>query len=387
MKWLKRIGIGLLATVILANLLILITGETYLYTVLANTVFKGRLGPDIDEYEAFENREVPAGTAQPWPEGGNYNDESLPKYALEELEELESVAFLIVQNDSIRYEHYWEGYGPESRSNSFSMAKSIVSILVGIAIKEGKIESVHQPVSDFLPGFDSELGQKLTIYHLLTMSSGMNFDENYINPFAFPARANYGDDLRELVSRYEVAEEPGQTFLYLSGNTQLLSFVLQEATGQKLSDYASEKLWKPIGASETALWTLDDVDGEEKAFCCFNSNARDFARIGQLYLRNGNWKGLEIVEPEYAQASTQPADLQEKDGSANRRYGYSWWVTQIEDRPVFYARGILGQYILVIPDLDMVVVRLGHKRNKKMGDLHPREVEVYLQAAVEMYGS
>ena len=143
-------------------------------------------------------------------------------------------------------------------------------------------------------------------------------------------------------------------------------------------------MWKPLGAESPAYWSLDHAGGEEKAYCCFNSNARDFARIGQLYLNHGNWKGQQLVSSGYVKESIQPADILDEEGKKNEKYGLSWWLVNFKSHPVFYARGILGQYIFVIPDKEMVVIRLGHKRDKHLTNGHPDDIICYLDAAMEM---
>ncbi|MFQ5335349.1 MAG: serine hydrolase domain-containing protein [Flavobacteriales bacterium] len=382
-KLLKRI-LYLIATLLALHGIIAFSGHAYLYKGVWNTYLKGRTGPDIDEHEIFANRQVKAGGHIPWPLSEHYNEHELSAEILREIEGYKTIAYLVIKDDSIRYEQYWDGYGPASATNSFSMAKTICSILTGIAIKEGKIESVEQPVGDFLPEFREGNKSKILIRHLLTMSSGISFDESYSGPFSFPAKAYYGDDLYELVMQYESGIEPGEIFDYQSGNTQLLGFVLERATGQTLSDYASEKLWKPLGAHYPALWSLDREGGHEKAFCCFNSNARDFARIGALYLHNGRWKGERIVPRRYVKASLTVAGLLEKSGAPTTRYGYSWWLYNYKGMEVFYARGILGQYVFGIPALNAVVVRLGHDRARNPFDNPPDDVFTWLNAALEI---
>ena len=183
---------------------------------------------------------------------------------------------------------------------------------------------------------------------------------------------------------YKPTSEPGKKFEYLSGNTELLAFVLEKATGKKLSDYASEKLWKPMGASSNALWSLDHENGTEKAYCCINTNARDFARFGKLYLDSGRWNGKQLVNEQYVLNSIVPADLTNKEGNKIDHYGYSWWLINYKGHQIFYARGILGQYVISIPDKNLVIVRLGHKRSKeKMGE-HPKDVYLYIDAALNM---
>jgi CubicO group peptidase (beta-lactamase class C family) len=268
------------------------------------------------------------------------------------------------------------------------MAKSFTSMLVGAAIDEGKIKSVDEPVGDFLPEYKEGDNAKLTIKNLLTMSSGINFDEDYVNPLAYPAAAYYGSDIKKLTYKYKVTEEPGKRFKYLSGNSELLGFIIEKATGKKVADYFSEKIWSQIGAKNSAFWCLDHEDGMEKVYCCFNSNARDFARLGKLYLDSGKYNGKQIISTDYVLNSIKSADLLDEDGNKNGKYGYSWWlIPDYKGHQIFYARGILGQYIVCIPDKKMIVVRLGKKREKRKDSNHPTDLFYYIDAALEMYGN
>lgn len=387
MRIIKKTVKWFLIILVILNVAILISGKTYLYKAIGNTYLKGRSGPSIDEYTIFSNREVKAGAAQEWLVSKQCNSKTIPAELEKHFTELQTIAFLVIKNDSIVHEQYWDGYGQDSKTNSFSMAKTFLSIMIGIAIDEGKIKSVDQPVGDFLPEFKEGEKSKITIRHLLTMSSGLDFDENYVNPLAYPAKAYYGDDLTKLTYSYKAIEEPGKKFKYLSGNSELLGFILQKATGKTISEYMSEKIWQPIGAKNSALWSLDHEDGVEKAYCCFNSDARDFARIGKLYLDSGKWNGNQMVNPEYVLNSIKPgAEVNANDGSKNTQYGYAWWLMpDYKSHYIFYARGILGQYIACIPDKNMIVVRLGRKREKPRDNLPPSDLSYYLDAALEMY--
>jgi len=389
MKILKKVGKWFLIIFVVLNLIIIISGKTYLYKGVTNTYLKGRSGPNVSEFAIFDNREIKAGTYQKMNVSGSYNNKKVSESHLKEFSEMKTIAFMVIKNDSIAHEQYWDGYGEDSHTNSFSMAKTFTSILIGCAIDDGFIKSVDQPVGDFLPEFKTEENAKLTVKHLLTMSSGINFDEDYVNPLAYPGAAYYGNDLKELTYDYKMISEPGKTFAYLSGNTELLGFVLEKATGKKVSEYASEKLWKPIGAKNSAFWSLDHEDGMEKVFCCFNSNARDFGRIGKLFLDTGKWNGTQVIAADYVLNSIKPADLMDDFGKKNIKYGYSWWlIPNYKGHDIFYARGLLGQYILCIPDQNMVVVRLGNKREIKVpGQDHPTDVFYYIDAALEMYGN
>lgn len=389
MNILKKIGKWLLIILVILNLAILISGKLYLYKLIANTLLKGRMGPSLTEYTIFENREVKAGAEQPWNISKNYNKKTIPSVHLQEAEKMKTIAYVIIKDDSIVHEQYWDGFDADSHTNSFSMSKSIVSVLVGAAIAEGKIKSVDQPIGDFLPEYKEGKGAKITIKHLLTMSSGINFDEDYVNPFSYPAVAYYHEDIKKVLKNYKAVDEPGKVYKYLGGNTQLLAMILEKVTGKTVSDYASEKLWIPIGAKNTAYWSLDKENGTEKASCCFNSNARDFARIGKLYLDSGKWNGKQLISMDYVLSSIKPADLVDEAGKKNEKYGYQWWtIPHYKGHDIFYMRGILGQYVLCIPDQKMLVIRLGHKREKvPPGEDHPEDVYHYVDAALEMYGN
>jgi CubicO group peptidase (beta-lactamase class C family) len=355
------------------------SGRLYLYKALVYNYV------NIDDLNLFPYREVKAGSARPWPVGSDYNRAKLSPLLQETLEKYRSVAFLVIQHDSIRYEQYWDNYGPSSLSNSFSMAKSFISILTGIAIDEGRIRSMDDPVCAYLPEFCKGMDSTLTIRHLLMMSSGLNYDEGYASLFGPVTRSYYGTDLRGQMYDLDVIRTPGREFNYMSSNTQLLAFVLEKATGMKVSNYASEKLWKPIHAEHDAMWSLDHRDGDEKAYCCFYSNARDFARIGKLFLNKGRWDGNQVVSEAYVTSCVTPAPVTD-NGLPNKIYGYQWWLTEQSGRKVFYARGILGQYIFVIPDLDLVAVRLGHERGEKGPDGQLLDVPVYLSEIIHLYG-
>ncbi|WP_299756237.1 serine hydrolase [uncultured Pontibacter sp.] len=376
----KRFGLGTLLLLGLLAAWIHMADKNYVYKAIVYNF------ADIDDHTIFEQREIDAPvTAQPWPLAQKYNRVQMPQEMEQLHQQLESVAFLVVKDDSILYEQYWDGYSDESLSNSFSMAKSIVSMLIGVAIKEGKIESVEQPVGDFLPDFKKGDKAKIKLKHLLWMSSGLNWDESYSNPLSMTTEAYYGSDLRKIIKRLDAVKEPGKQWTYKSGDTQVLAFVLQEATGQSLSKYAEEKLWKPMGAAQDAEWSLDQPDGMEKAYCCFFSNARDFARLGKLYLHNGIWNGDTLVPPAYVQASLTPNGLTKaSDGEQVDFYGYQWWLMpKYKGQEIFYARGILGQYIIVIPEKNIVIVRLGKQRGERIGE-HPSEVMAMIDAVNKM---
>lgn len=249
---------------------------------------------NIDDYKIFENKEVNVADGIEWKESDAYNKYELDSSDREYLENHETVAYLIIQDGKVLYEEYWDGYDADSHSNIFSATKSIVSLLIGIAIDEGKIKSVDEPIGNYLKEFANDERGKITIKNLLTMSSGLDWDEAYSSPTSITTKAYYGKKLRKVSSDQQLIEKPGVRFRYQSGNTQLLSFIVEEATGETIAKYAEHTLWKPMHAVNTALWSLDKKDGDEKSFCCFNTNARDAARFGQLVLNKvpgmeNNW--------------------------------------------------------------------------------------------------
>ncbi len=370
----------LLVILFVLNLLLWATGKLYFYKALVYNYV------NIDDLNLFPTRMVKAGKAEVWPLGTDYNKKKLSDDLRQTLEKYRSVAFLVVQHDSIRIEEYWDNYGPSSLSNSFSMAKSIVGMLTGIALDEGKIKSIDDPVCKYLPEFCDGKNASLTIRHLLTMSSGLNYDEGYSSLFSQVTYSYYGTDLRKQMYDLDVVKEPGKELEYASCNTELLAFIISKVTGMTLSEYASVKLWQPIGAEQDVQWSLDHKNGDEKAYCCFYSNARDFARIGKLYLHGGSWNGKQVISQAYVTQSVTPAPLTD-EGMPNKIYGYQWWLTEQSDHKVFYARGILGQYIFVIPDLDLIAVRLGHERGEKGPDGQLLDVPVYLSEIIKIFGA
>lgn len=278
----------------------------------------------------------------------------------EYLSQNKTVAFLIIQNDSIQYEKYFNKYDEESIVASFSMAKSITSMLIGIAIDEGKIKSVDEPITNYIPELKENGFDIVTIKHLLQMTSGLDFNESYSNPFGHAATFYYGTNLRKAINKLQLKNKPGEKFDYTSGTTQILGLVLERALqGQTISTYLEEKIWKPIGMEFDASWSLDrKKDGLEKTFCCVNARARDFAKLGRLYLNKGNWNGQQIVSEQWVKESTR---LDSSDNSA-WYYQYQWWLPN--ENGTFYAQGILGQYIFIDPEKKLIIVRLGEKHGK-----------------------
>lgn len=348
--------------------------------------------PDISDTYLFHSHTVDkADSCMEWAKAKDYNLYRMTEEENAYLEKYGTVSFLVIQHDSILYEEYREDRTPETLSNIFSATKSIVGLLIGIAHDEGYIESLDDKVSKYLPEFQEGGRDRITIRNLLTMSSGLNWDEAYTALFSRTTEAYYGDNIRELVMGLEAVEEPGKQFSYKSGDTQLLAFVLEAALSGKwrndtvngkatgygqeaggtnpqaatISDYARQKLWQPMGACTDALWNLDKKNGDEKSYCCFNTTARDVARFARLMIHGGNWNGKQLVSEAYMKEATSPAAYLKGEfgDEALDYYGFQIWILHYKGMQFPYFRGLGGQYIYAIPEKDAIVVRLGHKKN------------------------
>ncbi|MDA7728528.1 beta-lactamase family protein [Flavobacteriales bacterium] len=372
-------------TFVILNFLIILSGKSWLYKAVSVTYLKGYTSSYIDDYIHFPSNSIKNGNHQEWLVSKEYNKAQLPEFIKPINDKLGTVAYMVIKNDSIIFEEYWNGYSSDSSSNSFSMAKSWISTLVGIAIKEGKIDSINQKACDFLPEFCEGDNSTITIKHLLTMSSGLDWDEDYHDPLGQTAEAYFAPNLRKQMMRLKAVENPGEIFKYHSSCSQLLAFIVESATGKSVNQYISEKLWKPMGAKHPALWNTDTKRGDEKAFCCINSNARDFARLGKLYLNQGNWNGTQILDSNYVKEATSAANLLDEDGNKNVNYGYQFWIANRRGLDVYYTRGLWGQYVICIPEKDMIIVRLGRNYGFHLEDGHSEDFYQFIDAALDTY--
>ena len=341
--------------------------------------------PGIEDYQIFNNRIIRAGEYIPWEIDERYNSMTIADTTREKINVYDPIALLIIQDRKILYEEYWDGFNDNSISNSFSMAKSIVSLLVGAALDDGYIKSLDQKVGDFIESYNEGGKEDISIRDVLTMSSGLDWDESYASLFSPTTESYYGNDLTGMVNNLKLMEKPGIRHYYRSIDSEVLAMVVESATGRSISDFCSEKYWKLIGAKHDALWCLDKKDGVEKAYCCFNSNARDFARWGQLVLNNGKWGDKQLISEEYLNEAISPANyLTDDDGNKVDYYGYQWWLIDYNGYIIPYMRGILGQYVFVIKEKNAVVVRLGHKRSKESIGPNRLDIYVYLEAAFQI---
>ena len=220
---------------------------------------------DINDHKKFPARKVETGTTKfvfPTAEKGKFPKElqlQNTTYPFEKyIEDNNTVAFLIIKNDTIQYEKYWDNYDQNSIVPSFSMAKSVTSILIGCAIDDKLIQSVNEPITNYIPELKENGFDKVTIEHVLQMTSGLKFNESYFNPFGDAATYYYGTNLRKAIAKMKLKTEPGTQFEYASGNTQLLGLVLERALKTRtITSYLEEKIWKPLEMEYDASWSLD----------------------------------------------------------------------------------------------------------------------------------
>ena len=371
-----------IVTLILVFLCFQFNSELFYLSELAKTIYKiQRTEADITDYKYFDNIDIPKSkTPQSWPIHENYNQTLLTTNLKSIHKEFGTVAFLIIKNDSIWHEKYYDGYNKNSYSNSFSMSKSIVNAIMGRAIQEGYFNSLDDKVSSFIDGYNKGYASKLTIGDLSSMSSGMKWTENYTNIFGVTARAYIGSNLNELILSRPIIKEPGKSFEYLSSDTQLLAMAIEKATQKKISELAYDWFWNPMGAENNALWQIDNIKtNNEKAYCCFNSNARDFARFGKLYKDNGFWNGEKLLDSTFVKTSTS------KRFDSSPEYGYGFWLGEFKEKKFFSMRGHLGQYVIVFPGENIIIVRLGKSHDKKTeNETFSKDFLDYIKEAFKM---
>lgn len=296
------------------------------------------------------------------PDGYGFEGENRDLAAF--LDRTETTGLLVLHQGRIAHEDYRLGADETSLFTSWSVAKSMLSALIGIALEEGYITSIDDPVADYVSALDGSAYGAVPIRHVLTMSSGIGFDENYDNPLSDVYRIfmsfSTGTPLAEVLAGYEAEREPGIYNNYISSDSLVLGLVLESATGIGLAEYAQTRLWAPMGAEADATWS-HSVSGETIAMCCFNATLRDYGRFGQLYLQNGARDDVQIVPQDWIEASITPEapHLQPGDNPASFwsfGYGYHWWIPE-DPQGDYLAIGIWGQYIYIDPSREIVIVK------------------------------
>jgi CubicO group peptidase (beta-lactamase class C family) len=366
-RWSRRLAIA-------AGAVVLLVGGVYAWALTAvdsSTTARAMVWRDADvgDQHRFPSRVIAAGdVVSPLPDGPEIDlSGAVPDGEGTDFDPFlrrnETLAFVVVHRDRLVYERYFGGSDRATLQTSFSVAKSFLSTLVGIAIDEGLIGDVDDPATDYLPELAErdERFARITLRDLLTMSSGVRYEEPAIPvPWGDDVVTYYGVDLRDVgIDGSRIVEPPGVTWHYNNYNPLLLGMVLERATRMSVSQYMATRLWQPLGAEADATWSLDsERSGFEKLESGLNVAPVDYARFGLLFLHDGEWNDTRIVSKEWVRAATA-ADTS-TDPAAD--YQYFWWV-DVERPGRFYGLGNLGQYLYVAPDADAVIVRNGSDWN------------------------
>jgi CubicO group peptidase (beta-lactamase class C family) len=357
-----------------------VQGPIATYRILTN------LWPSIQTYRIFPQRTIE--TARPASEFKKEHGVRIPDSITfasfgrsttiqlsDLLTQTDTKAFIVIRNDAVIYEAYPNGGSRNSFNSSFSVVKSFMSTLIGIAIAEGKIKSLDDRVIQYLPELKDRGLDPLTIRDLLRMSSGIPFEGNsgmflLAVPFSDDPRIHYSPNLREIALSVRAGDEPiGKFFRYNDYHLLLEGLILERVTGETVSQYLQDKIWKPMGMEYPATWSLDsESDRFEKTEAGLNARAIDFARFGLLFLHQGKWNGHQIVSPQWIREATtpDPTDLRpwkvaEFWPQVGGYYKYHWWgLNNLDSSYDYMARGNLGQIIYVSPSKNTVVVRFGN---------------------------
>ncbi len=280
-------------------------------------------------------------------------------YSSEEfIEDTKTLGLLVIQDDVIKYEKYFSGGDETTLFSSNSMGKSFVSALMGIAVSEGYVDSVEDPVGKYIPEFAGTELENIPIRACLQMASGIDFDED-TDMSGFSMRTLMGTSAMKVISKYGMQEEPCTYRRYLSINTEILGEVITNATGYSLAEYMEEKLWKRLDTAQDAYWTLSN--GKELAMGGLSVSLRDYARFARLYLNEGNYNGEQILTKEWVRDSLDISAEYSKPGANNDAYnaigyGYQWWIPEGESGE-FMAIGVYGQWIYVNPEKRIIIVK------------------------------
>lgn len=302
------------------------------------------------------------------------------------LDSSDTQGLLFIQNDTILYENYWKGQQENIQHISWSMAKSYISALFGIAMKEGFIESIDDTVDKYLPEMKGSGYEGVKIKDVLQMSSGIKFDETYSDPQSdiqqYWNGFVGGESQDEFATTLVNERTPGTYNKYVSIDTHILGMILVRTTGKSLTQYLEEKLWKPLGCEFPAYWIADGHD-MEMANGGLNACLRDYAKIGRLYLNKGNWNGKQIVLQDWCEDSVTATEEHLQPESENSSdpgmgYGYQWWIPD-GDEGEFMAIGVFNQHIYVNPTTNTVIVKNSANKNYYDKDNPYASTKVHLE--------
>lgn len=376
----KKILKGILLVIAAVIALSYAFGYDYIFRAVRQTYLRGETGSTIDDGKNFSSHVIAKAQTIPWENDTLYNKKPLSKILVKDLERSKTSAFVVIKKGKLIHEQYWDGYSKDSKTNSFSMAKGVTVLLLGKMLEEKKIPSLDQKYSDFYGNYENvPFGNHLTLGELAKMEAGLNWTENYKNPFLQTAKAYYGKSLEEAAFLRGFKEEPGTRFEYQSGATQLLGFALRKSMNKTLSQYASEKFWQPLGMEHNATWSTDDFE-MEKTFCCIHSNVRDFAKLGQLFLKKGKVGETQIINSKFLEEMHLGTKL------SREAYGMGLWVNNDAKIKHYYFFGLYGQYIIIVPEKEMIIVRTGmYKDQPKDEKGRPKQVEFLVNQVAENF--
>lgn len=375
----KKLLLLLMLLVGVAVAALYLTGNEHVIVAVQKTYLKGQKGPSIDDYDLFTHRRIAATPGKSWPRSKLAT--ALPSESEAWLSDTETATFMVIYRDSILTERYFEPYQADFMPNTFSAAKSFVSMSIGVLVKNGEIE-LSDRASAYIPEIADKKYPDITIRELLQMTSGIGFDENYKNPFGYQAKVYYGKDLKENTLAFDGENRPGTIWSYAGGNTVLLAMIVEQVSGQKLAHFFAENIWQPIGAQADAWWTVDaEHDGTERSSCCFYAITSDLARLGALYLHGGKWGNKQVVPQWFVKESVTPIETPDIDGKPVMHYGYQWWLGKHAGDEFYQAQGMLGQYIIVVPSKELVIVRTGHSRSDERTNGLPNDCYQYIEIA------
>lgn len=352
--------------------LLWISPYRYLFKGVSSTYLQGEKSAHYTDWVDFDVRNIANDPAHVFNLVKKEEHAKLNPKLEEMLVKTHSGSYLIFRNDSLVTEHYFNGIQDSTRTNSFSMAKTITTLLTQIAIQDKIVGSWDDQVIKYVPWIKGKYANELTLRHLSTMTAGLDWDEGYASPFGITAKAYYSSDIEGVMRTIDVISKPGEKFQYQSGSTQLLGFVLQSALNQfkdaqgkqvfaNVSEFAETKLWKRIGAEYAAYWSLDKENGKELTYCCVDATARDFGKLGLLVMHHGkNYMGETIVDSTFLALAQKPY--------RSENYGHSFWLGEIGGIKFSYFQGLGGQYVILPKDKEnMVVVRTGNGIDKGNG--------------------
>jgi CubicO group peptidase (beta-lactamase class C family) len=375
MKFLKRMAIICVVFVLLV-LVLKMTPYGYLVRGVQGAYLDGHKSAHIYDRSHFDQREMPV-----------FNSISLPMgtYALtldsetrNILEDNDTKGLLVIENDSVVFEEYWDEHDASTISNSFSTAKTVITLLIQIAIQDGYINSWDDPITKYVPEYDIPEGvSEPTLRHFSTMTAGMQIKENYNDPFSKTAKLYYGDNAEATAISVAPGKHPtGEVFEYQSAQTQMLTLALSRAVGESVSSYANRELFAKVGFETPATWHLDRPNGLELGFCCLNVSVRDFAKLGQFVLHDGYIDGHSVVDSAFLNMAIQ--------GYKSPYYGHSFWIYPEPHHHVYGFRGMLGQDILIDRDHKRVVMRVGQKDGGRY-ETHFNKVEEALLLQMDLW--